>query len=499
MSERESPRRERGARRVERQAGRPEPGIGTGTPPEAGIGIRPGDRSAAGTSTAPREVLAARLLDLVRAVAGPESAAEVQVSSRTRSLTRFARSFIHQNVTDTSERIRLRVVLGSSWAVAETDRADADSLTRTVESAVAAARIRPADPAFPGLSPPAAVGAAGNWDDATAGASPDSRAAVVRDFVEAAGGLEAAGYVETSRTEGVYANTLGQSVAGRSTSAAADGVARSPSGAAGVARDAGVRLAELAGTDLGAVARAKAAAGPDPVDLPPGEYEVVLEPSCVADVLGFLVSYGFNGLAVVEGRSFVSVGSVQFDRAVSLWDDPLDGRSTALPYDAEGTPRRRVDLVERGTTAAVAHDRRTAAKLGASSTGHAVEGGERWGPAPPQLRLGAGPSGAAPELAAGMQRGLLVSDFWYTRVLDPKSLVITGLTRNGVWLVEDGVPTRAVRDFRFTEAYPRALGPGAVLGVGRRAVRQPDRMDGVWWEAPPLRLAAWNFTGGASG
>jgi hypothetical protein len=107
--------------------------------------------------------------------------------------------------------------------------------------------------------------------------------------------------------------------------------------------------------------------------------------------------------------------------------------------------------------------------------------------------------GDTAELVARVRRGLLVSDLWYTRVLDPKSLVVTGLTRNGVWLVEDGVVTRAVRDLRFTESYPRALGPGAVLGLGRRAVRQPDRTDGVWWEAPPLRLAAWNFTGGASG
>ncbi|MEV1143505.1 metallopeptidase TldD-related protein, partial [Micromonospora sp. NPDC049799] len=106
---------------------------------------------------------------------------------------------------------------------------------------------------------------------------------------------------------------------------------------------------------------------------------------------------------------------------------------------------------------------------------------------------------AAAELLAGMRRGLLVSDLWYTRVLDPKTLVVTGLTRNGVWLVEDGVVTRAVRDLRFTESYPRALGPGAVLGLGRHAVRQPDRFDGVWWEAPSLRLASWNFTGGASG
>ena len=328
------------------------------------------------------------MLDLVRAVAGPDSSAEVHVTSRSRALTRFARSFVHQNVVDTSERIRLRVVLDGSWAVAATDRADADSLVRAVESAVAAARLRPADPAFPGLAPPAAVATGGGWDDATAGATPDQRAAVVRDFVAAAGGLEAAGYVETVRTEGTYANTLGHTASGRATAAAADGIARAP-GADGVARRASVRLADLSGAALGATAAAKARAGADPVDLPPGDYEVVLEPSCVADLLGFLAAYGFNGRAVAEGRSFVRPGEAQFDPAVRLRDDAVDGWSTALPYDAEGTPRRPVDLVVAGTTGAVAHDRRTAALLGAESTGHAVEGGERWGPAPPQLRLDA--------------------------------------------------------------------------------------------------------------
>jgi predicted Zn-dependent protease len=209
--------------------------------------------------------------------------------------------------------------------------------------------------------------------------------------------------------------------------------------------------------------------------------------------------HGFNGRPVGEGRSFVRLGEQQFDAALRIWDGPLDELSTALPYDTEGTPRQRLDLVVDGVSTAVAHDRRTAAGAGASSTGHAVEGGERWGAVPDQPRVGTGDGGSSADLAARMRRGLLVSDFWYTRVLDPKRLVITGLTRNGLWLVEDGVPTRAVRDFRFTESYPRALGPGAVRGLGRRPVRQPDRVDGVWWEAPPLRLAAWNFTGGASG
>jgi predicted Zn-dependent protease len=227
----------------------------------------------------------------------------------------------------------------------------------------------------------------------------------------------------------------------------------------------------------------------------PGDYEVVLEPSAVGDVLGFLATYGFNGKAVAEGRSFVSPGTAQFDPAVSLWDDCLDRWSTALPYDPEGTPRRRVDLVTAGTTAAVAHDRRTAAALGAESTGHAVEGGERWGPVPPQLRLGTG----AGDLLAGVRRGLLVSDFWYTRVLDPRTVVVTGLTRNGVWLVEGGEVTRAVTTLRFTQSYPDALAPGAVLGVGADAAPLPERAAGSLTVTPGLHLARWHVTGGPAG
>ena len=441
--------------------------------------------------------LAGRVLELVGSVA-PGAGAEVHVVARSRALTRFARSFVHQNVVDTTETVRLRVVVDGSWAAVETDRADADALTRAVEAAVAAARLRPADTAFPGLAPAGPATDGGNWDDATADATPDQRAAVVREFVDAAGGLETAGYVRTERTEAAYANTLGRTATGRTTSAAADGIARVP-GADGVARHGAVSLSSLDGAALGATAAAKARAGADPVELPPGEYEVVLEPSCVADVLDFLATYGFNGRSVAEGRSFVRVGEVQFDPAVRLWDGPDDALSTSLPYDADGTARRRVDLVDAGVTAAVLHDRRTGAALGAGSTGQAVPGGERWGPAPPQLRLGAGTGGDAVALAAGMERGLLISDFWYTRVLDPRTVVVTGLTRNGVWLVEGGEIVRPVGTLRFTQSYPGALGAGAVLGVGSDPAAVPQRGADELTVVPSLRLARWNITGNAAG
>ncbi|MGV9806237.1 TldD/PmbA family protein [Micromonospora chersina] len=459
--------------------------------------------------------LAGRVVELVRRLAGPGAEAEVVVTRADLALTRFANSFIHQNVAESGTTVRLRLHTDGRTAAGSGSLVDPDGLTALVERTLAATRLAPLDPAWPGLTPPAPVPSGAAVDEATAAASPDERAARVRAFVDAVDGLEAAGYCRTAYRSGAFANSAGHSAVGRAAEAAMDGIART-GGADGVARQCADRLADLDGGALGARAAAKARAAADPVELHPGRYEVVLEPAAVADLLQNLAWFGFNGKRYAERQSFAEPGAAQFDPAVTLVDDPL--HASGLPYDLEGTPRRALPLVEAGTTRAVAHDRRSGAEAGTGSTGHGMVGASTFGPLPHNLRLL--PAGAATEVAAGqlsagvtgavadpdtaalvagMARGLLVSDFWYTRVLDPKQLVVTGLTRNGVWLVEDGVPARAVRDFRFTESYPRALGPGRVLGVGRAPVRQPDRVDGSWWEAPALRLASWNFTGGASG
>ncbi|MEU4676713.1 metallopeptidase TldD-related protein [Micromonospora sp. NPDC023737] len=459
--------------------------------------------------------LAGQVVELVRRVGGPGAEAEAVVTRADLALTRFANSFIHQNVAESGVGVRLRVHVDGRTAAGSGSEVSPEGLRALVERTLAAARLCPPDPAWPGLTPPTPTSASGPVDEATAYADPDERAERVRAFVDAAGGLEAAGYCRTTHRSSGFANSAGHSAYGHAVEAAMDGIARA-GGADGVARLCADRLADIDGVALGARAAAKARAAVAPVELPPGRYEVVFEPAAVADLLQNLSWYGFNGKRHAERQSFAEPGTAQFDPAVTVVDDPL--AAVDLPFDVEGTPRRRLTLVEAGITAAVVHDRRTAADAGAQSTGHGITGGASFGPIPRNLRLlgsdgtggdaDGGPGGPAAgavadrdtaALVAQVARGLLVSDLWYTRVLDPKSLVVTGLTRNGVWLIEDGEVTSAVRDFRFTESYPRALGPGRVLGLGRRPVRQPDRLDGVWWEGPPLRLAEWNFTGGASG
>ena len=131
------------------------------------------------------------------------------------------------------------------------------------------------------------------------------------------------------------------------------------------------------------------------------------------------------------------------------------------------------------------------------STGHAVEGGSAWGALGANLVLGAGAK-TTDELVAGVERGVLVTDFWYTRILDPRTQVVTGLTRNGVWLIEDGRVVRPVMNLRFTQSYLDALAPGALRGIGDDATLIPGDWESTF-VVPSLHLASWNFTGGAKG
>jgi len=224
----------------------------------------------------------------------------------------------------------------------------------------------------------------------------------------------------------------------------------------------------------------------------------------------FLGWYGFNAKAVEERVSFVRIGEAQFDPAVTLVDDaPAAGEA----FDADGTPTRRTTLIDAGTARSLTHDLRTAAVVGAESTGHGV-GAPSFGALARHLCLVPADGGVVAEvegpivdattaeLVAGVERGILVTDLWYTRVLDPRTLVVTGLTRNGVWLIEGGEVVQALRNFRFTQSYAQALMPGSVRGLGRVAHAIPGDTYAATaprWMTPAMHLASWNFTGGASG
>jgi predicted Zn-dependent protease len=445
------------------------------------------------------DVAAAVLAEVARR-GGRGAAATVRAETAALALTRFAGSAIHQNVADERTTVHLQLTVdGGRTASASTTRVHA--LDELVSATLAAARLVPRDPEWPGLGGPAPLASSGAPDPATAEASPADRAAGVAAFVVAAGGLSTAGFLQTASLTAVLVDTAGQHVSGATTSAACDGIARL-SGADGVARAMSIRLADLDCAALGARAAAKARAGVDATPVAPGSYPVVLEPAAVTDVVAGLVTGQFNGKAVVDGTSGLRLGEEQFDPALTLVEDSLAPGAIGLPFDVEGTPARRTDLVRDGVPVGLTTDRRTAATLGRTSTGNAGEAGATWGPVAVDPALSPGSGGSIEDLVAGLDRGLLVSDFWYTRVVDPKRSVWTGLTRNGVWLVEDGRVVAPVSTLRFTQSYLEALAPGAVT-VGSDVDPQPARLAGAMGynrvAVPALRLAAWNVTGNTTG
>lgn len=428
------------------------------------------------------------VLDLV----GDRAEAIVSATTGVSALTRFANSVIHQNVAEDASSVFVKVIVDGRYASASTTQTDGDALGRLVDRTIEAARLRPPDPEWPGLTPPAPAVDVEHWDDETADASPDARAAVVKEFVAAGSGLEGAGYCSTAGLTVAFANSAGQRLQGRHTSATVNGIHRTGTSDAS-ATATSTRLADLDGAAAGGVAAERARAASAATDVAPGSYPVVLTGECLANMLQFLAYAGFNAKAHRDGTSFVHLGEQQFDEHISIWDDATDARALGLPFDNEGTPKRRVDLVQAGVTTSLVHDRRTARLAGVDSTGHGL-GQEAAGAYPANLFFGEGEPGTdSRDLIAGMERGLVVHDFWYTRILDPKTQVVTGLTRNGVFLVEDGVVTRPVRNLRFTQSFVGALGPAkveAIAGDGRIIAGM---------HVPSVRLAAWNFTGGAKG
>ncbi|MBR7834238.1 TldD/PmbA family protein [Actinospica durhamensis] len=455
--------------------------------------------------------LAARVLELARASAGPAADVDVSVGRVALALTRFADSYIHQNVADTTTEVRLRIHSEGRTTSASSTLVGTDALREMVERTVAAAKVSPLDPGWPGLIGPTPVLPSHDIDEAVIEASPADRASRVRDYVEAVGELTAAGYFRTRYWTTAYANSAGQAVSGSCTEAALDAIAKTASLSDGVARQASRRIADIDGAVHGVRAAAKARAWDGAVEIEPGTYEVVLEPTAVADVLYCLGNFGFNGKLVNEHQSFLEFGSTQMDPSVTLVDDGVSAFAAGLPFDSEGTPRTRLLLVENGVSRAAAYDRRAAAAAGIAGNGYAGLDSAAHGMSPHNIRLepSAGPAPVEVEgpasnssvqaLVAQVERGLLVTDHFYTRCLDPRRVVMTGLTRNGTWLIENGEIVRPVKNMRFTQSYSEAFGPGNVLAIGDHAIALPYNYGPNSATAPGLRLAAWKFTGGASG
>ena len=428
--------------------------------------------------------------DLVLEAAAAE-ATEVIVTAGESALTRYANNFIHQNVWESGVSLSIRAMQGQRIGVASTNDPRPEALRAAAQQAAHLATLAPVNEDFPGLplAPAAELGPPPS--PATMAVTPEQRGEAVAQVLAIAeeSGITASGALETDYSALAVANSRGTRAYTELTRATMSAMMTAGESCG----RAEAHLADFAALDpeaLGRTAADKALAGRDPRAVEAGPYPVLLEPLAVADLLMWLGFYGFNALAYQEKRSFLceKLGQRVMDARLNLADDGRDPRGLPLIFDFEGVPKQRVPLIENGVAVGMVHDTRTAAKAGppAVSTGHALPAPNQWGPMPTNMFLEPGPDSRA-ALLASIERGLLVTRFHYTNMVHPIQTMLTGMTRDGTFLVEDGQIVAGVHNLRFTES---------VLGALDRVERIGDtgvQCEYAW--APALTVRDFNFTG----
>jgi len=441
-------------------------------------------------NTAERE---ARLLEIGRRVVqtSPADETEVLLADGRDFLTRFAGNQIHQNVGAEEVWAVVRVAAGKRLGVATASSLQPSALETAVASAMAIARASEGEKDWPGLPKPRTTKKAGAYDEATAEASADARADFAAAIIAAARKkrAEAAGAVEIEEGSLAVVSSTGVAVASSDTRVQAHTVMACGDGS-GYAEGVSARLADLDARRIGQQAALKAARSRKPEAVPAGRYDVVLEPAAVAEWVQHLSYLAFGGKDFDEGRSPFSgrLGQKVTGEQVTIWDNALDRRTLPQSFDYEGMPKQRLTLIERGIAKAVGTNHFRARRMKKRrSTGSALPASSGYECLPLHLFMKGGDSNLG-QLIRDTKRGLLVTRFHYTNILDPMKTVLTGMTRDGTFLIESGEVVGPVKNLRYTENVLEAL--GRIEGLSRRLtlVRGPCVV-------PALRVREVQFTG----
>lgn len=425
------------------------------------------DRSSAATAASllTREGAKA-LADRVLAM-GKADETRVNISSDWSGNTRFAGGEITTSGESNDATITVTSTVGKKRASATTNVLEDDSLRRTVDLAERLAKLAPDDPeTMPELGPQTYSPVSG-YIERTADLGPEARAAAARRVIErsaqagnAAGDVFVAGFLEANATSRAIANTKGLFAYHRSTDANLSATVRTPDGTGSGWASAGSR--DWQKIDPGALsvrATQKAVASRNPTAIEPGAYTVVLEPQAVADLIP-LLGGAFNARAADEGRSPFSkrgggtkIGEKIVDERVTIYSDPTDPDLLAQPFDGEGLPLKRNVWIENGILKNLSYSRFWAQKQGKEPTGGGGGGGGGggFGGFPGGLKM-VGGTKSTDDLIVGTERGILVTHFFYIRFLDPRTVLVTGLTRDGTFLIEKGKITRSLKNFRWNES-----------------------------------------------
>jgi predicted Zn-dependent protease len=416
---------------------------------------------------------------------------EAMIGAGTHAVTRFANNTIHQNVSERSGYLSARVVLDGRTARATTNRLDADGIRRAVEDVVSIARLQEPDAELLPLAEPAQYAPVARFFAGTAAMTPAGRARAVTEAIGAveADSQTAAGIYSTGEsalallnTRGVFAYDAETMAVFSITSLAGD--------SSGWAKQSSCDTGDLNPVQLAVTAARKAAQSKAPVGIPPGRYTVILEPAAVLDLVGQM-SADFSATALRDERSFLTgrIGQRIFGENINVYDNVDHPLQSGMPFDGEGVPRKTVTLVEGGVVRNVVYGRQAAAAAGVEPTGHGFPLPNEFGEASMNIVIAGGDT-SVERMIASTDRGVLVTRLWYIREVDPYQKIMTGMTRDGTFLIENGQVVGGLKNFRFNQSLIELLSNVEALSPAVRASGE-EIFDMV---VPAMKVRDFNFT-----
>jgi PmbA protein len=454
---------------------------------------------------------AAEIFDRIKKLSSADEI-EVLFSGERSALTRFANNTIHQNIAEENHVVSVRTAFGTKTARASTNRFDEESLRQVVRSAENLARVQHPDPdLLPMPDSREARGATGNrteqppsrYFESTAATSPEQRADGVKKIVTIADrhGLTTAGTFSSGESfEGIF-NSRGLSNWHTQTSSQIS-ITMLAADSSGWQKGSSPDVAHLDPLAFAETAARKALDSARPREIPPGKYTVILEPAAVLDIVGFMF-WDYSGMAILDQRSFLTgrIGTKLFGDNITIVDDVAHPLQSGSPFDGEGVQRQKVSLVENGIVKQVVYARATAERMKRSefkdnvgpiaATGHGFALPNEMGEMPLNIVF-ASPRDpqTVKQMIASSERAVLVTRLWYIREVEPFDKMLTGMTRDGTFYVENGRVQGGVRNFRFNESLIHMLSNVEAMGAPVRASGE-ESFDMV---VPAMKINQFNFT-----
>jgi predicted Zn-dependent protease len=407
------------------------------------------------------------------------------------ALTRFANNTIHQNVAEQAQWVSVRVLIDQRTARATTNRFDANSIMSVVEQAIALTKSAAPDPELLPLAEPSVVPQIPRFDSATAEANPMDRAKAVSEAIRLLerDGHTAAGFYSTGESVEAIFNSRGVAASHRETMAQFSITAMAED-SSGWAKASAVACSAINPVELARRASEKARVSRNPREVAPGRYTLILEPAAALDLVGQMFG-DFSATALHDKRSFLTdrLGAKLFGDNIDMTDDVAHPLQAGIPFDGEGVRRRKLTLVEKGVPLEVAYSRASAHRDGVEPTGHGFPVPNEIGEAPMNIVI-AGGSTSVDQMIASTARGVLVTRLWYIREVDPFAKIMTGMTRDGTFLIEDGRITCGLRNFRFNQGLIELLNNVEALSPAVRASGE-EAFDMV---VPAMKVRDFHFT-----